>query len=404
MRFGEILQALARKRNFRLPPFQDPEPLAGLPYAEELSLKQEALRDFWKDHRLPGALGDVVAAPEPRGYRATSKRRASAPVSPRKGRASVRSVGGLTLGAPSLLDPPEHTAVYDFLLDALTRAGARAVAATLNYAIVRGRGDALAVILNVSRFDAPVVRGAKPLAAALQGAGLGVRSALLYLDPTESDYYLEARRPAKTLGEKHLFGPRWLEVSVGDARLRFPPTVFSQVNEAMLPALTGAAASGLGPLAGQALLDLYCGYGLFSVVLGRQAKAVTGIDHDGPAIEAARGNAEFFKVPARFIAGRIDGDLVRRVPTARGPEVALLDPPRQGTEAGVVEAVAARRPERVVHICCGADEIPREVAAWTASGYALERAQPLDLFAGTVGIETVLQLTPKRRNNRTEEV
>jgi len=72
----------------------------------------------------------------------------------------------------------------------------------------------------------------------------------------------------------------------------------------------------------------------------------------------------------------------------------LLDPPRQGTEPGVVEAIAARGPERVVHICCGIDEIPREVAAWSTAGYRLQRAVPLDLFAGTLGLETLLLLTP----------
>ncbi len=394
MKFGEILYASARKRALRLPPLQHPEPLAALAYSEEMALKQEALGVFWKEERLPGTPADIVASPEPRGYRSTSKRRAASAESRRR---------GLTLGVPSVLDPPEHNAAYDFLGETLAKVWARAVAATLNYAIVRGRGQALAVILNVRRFDAPVMRAAKPIATALLEAGLGVRSAFLYLDPSESDYYLEARRPDQVLSEKRLFGPRWLEIEVDGRRLRFPPTVFSQVNQSMLPVLTRTAAALLAPLSGRTLLDLYCGYGLFSVNVGREAKMVVGADHDGPAIEAARDNAHYFGLPARFMAGRIEGGFIaRRIPRAHEPEVAILDPPRQGTEAGVVAAVAARQPERVLHICCGVDEIPREVAAWTAGGYSLARAQPLDLFAGTAGVETLLQLAPKRRNNRTE--
>jgi tRNA/tmRNA/rRNA uracil-C5-methylase (TrmA/RlmC/RlmD family) len=49
---------------------------------------------------------------------------------------------------------------------------------------------------------------------------------------------------------------------------------------------------------------------------------------------------------------------------------------------------------RIVHICCGTDEIPREVEAWAKVGYRLRRAVPLDLFAGTINLETMLLFTP----------
>lgn len=269
------------------------------------------------------------------------------------------------------------------------------LAAALNYAIVRGETPALALVLNVSLFDAHVVRGAKQLVEALRNAPLGLGSAALYLDPTGSDYYLEAKRPAGVLSFKRLYGPEWLEVKVDGVKLRFPPVVFSQVNAAMLPTLVDTARTLLSPLDGRHILDLYCGYGLFALTLGRGAARVTGVDHDGPAIEAARQNAAHVRADARFVAARIGGEsLAERLPPARRtPEVVLLDPPRQGTEPGVVEALAARRPERVLHLCCGTDEIPREVAGWAAAGYRLERAVPLDLFAGTAGLETLLMLT-----------
>ena len=395
MTFADSLHAAADRRGLALPPAQHPEPLAALDYAEELGLKGEALTSFWKEQDLPGRPEAVVAAPAPRGYRTTTKRRAIV----RAGRLTLAFPGVARVAhgpAPSALDAPEHLAVYAFLLERLERPGVRALGTALNWAVVRGSAGSLAVILNVRVFDARVVRAGKLLAADLREAGLGVRAGFLYLDPTGSDYYLEARRPAQTLSFKRLFGPDWLQVEIEGVRLRFPPTVFSQVNGPMLGTMAAGAGGLLAPLAGHDLLDLYCGYGLFSLTVGREASRVVGVDLDGPAIEAARGNAEHLGCAdrVRFIAGRIDGSfLAERLRPPRGPEVVLLDPPRQGTGVDVAAAVAARRPERVVHVCCGTDEIPREVAAWSRAGYGVRRAVPFDMFAGTANLETLLLLT-----------
>ena len=390
VKFAEALRAAAQKRSLKLRPANHPESLAHLDYAEEVHLKNEALRAFWAHHRLPGTPRDVVPATQPRGYRTTSKRRAQL------------TRQGLALGfsgdfeaqpgsAASDLDAPEHLAVYGQLHEQLSRPASSAFAAALNYVIVRGSGKALAVILNTRAFDGALVRRGKQLGESLQKAGLGVRAAFLYLDPTESDYYLEARRPSGMLSWKRLFGPEFLEVGVNGRRLRFPPVVFSQVNEAMLPTLIATARELLGPLAGVAMLDLYCGYGLFSVCLGSEAAQTLGIDSEGPAIEAARENARHAKLPrARFLAGRVSGELIAtRLRPGERPEKQLLDPPRQGTTSEVIDALAKRRPELVVHVFCGTDDIPLEVERWRGSGYNLTRAAPLDLFPGSANLETL---------------
>jgi tRNA/tmRNA/rRNA uracil-C5-methylase (TrmA/RlmC/RlmD family) len=394
MTFAETVFRLAAERRIELPAAQHPEVLAALDYAAELELKRDALAFFWREHELPGRPEPVVAAPLPRGYRTTSKRRASH----EGGRLALRFPGAARRHSvsPSVLDPREHVAIFAFLVERLARPGARPLAVALNHAIVRGSSPALTLILNVRVFDAAVVRAAKHLGEALQQASLGVRAAFLYLDPSGSEYYLEARRPSGTLSFKRLFGPDWLEVEVGDVRLRFPPTVFSQVNGAMLPVMTATARELLAPLEGHVLLDLYCGYGLFALTLGRDAVEVLGVDVDGPAIAAARASSTYLRCAdrVRFVAGRIDAELIEsRVRTrACVPQLVLLDPPRQGTAPDVIAALAARQPSRVLHICCGTDEIPREVAAWSQVGFRLERAIPLDMFAGTAGLETLLLL------------
>jgi len=391
MAFVDVVRAVAGQRGVRLPSASHPEPLAHLEYAEEWRLKNEAVRAFWKQHGLAGELREVVAAPTPRGYRWTSKRRALAR---RAGLALAFSgdAGARPGVAASALDPPEHLALYAHLHLQLDRPVSAALVAQLNYIIVRGSAGSLCAILNLRAFDAAIVRRAKQIAESLQSAGLGVRAAFLYLDPTSSDYYLEARRPTGILVWKRLFGPDWLEVSVDGRRLRFPPVVFSQVNAAMLPVLTATARDLLRPLEGRLLLDLYCGYGLFSVSLGDQASRVMGID-------AARENARRTGLAgkARFRAGRITAALLASAGGSHGAQLALLDPPRQGTEPGVIHAIARRAPERALHVFCGTDEIPRGLEEWRRAGYRAASVVPLDLFPGTAALETLVLLAPHER-------
>lgn len=396
MTFADLLRQHADRRRVTLPPSQHPEPLVGLDYGLELDLKNAALGQLWREARLAGRPEPIVAAPVPRGYRTTTKRRA------------VRLRAGLRLGFPgivaadagvasSVLDSPSHLALFQELLVQLARPPLAPLVEVLNWVIVRGEGSALSLILNLRAFDAGIVRAAKRLGELLQASTVGPRALLLYLDPTDSEYYLEARRPAKTLAFKRIYGPETLDLVVDGVRLKYPAVSFSQVNGPMVPVLTATARALLAPTPENALLDLYCGYGLFSFTVGRDLAKVTSVDSDGPAIEAAKDNARALGRggAVRCVVGSIDEELVtERLRPADRPELLLLDPPRSGTGPGVVAALAAREPERVLHLCCGVDELPRELTAWGKQGMRLERVVPLDLFAGTANLEIFLLFTP----------
>jgi len=79
-----------------------------------------------------------------------------------------------------------------------------------------------------------------------------------------------------------------------------------------------------------------------------------------------------------------------------GRELVVLDPPRQGTPAGVIGLLARRRPAAVVHIFCGLEALPPALAEWESGGYRPATCVPLDMFAGTANLETLVLLTPRR--------
>ncbi len=373
-------------------------PLAVLDYPGELVVKQKALQRFWNQHALPGHPGPLVASPKPRQYRTTSKRKA-------------KLQGGilyLHFGErlpkfqkvpflPSPLEPAAHTAIYRFLQQRLSQPAFRLVAGHLNYLIIRGNYEKRAVIFNVDEVSGPLIHKLKILAKGLQGLPEEVNAAFVYPDPSHSKYYLESRRPTDILKFKKLFGPNQLSLTIGNTYL-FHPTSFSQVNESIILPMLKVVRKLLKPDAdSNRLLDLYCGYGLFSHYLAPDYKEIIGVDAEGPSIRAAAANSRHFKIGGRrrFLARHISAQaLDDLLPPALGAESILLDPPRQGPLAGVISALCRRRPQRAAHIFCGVDQIPASLKEWQGNGYRLKEIVPLDMFPGSANLEVVVLLTP----------
>lgn len=380
------------------------EPLAHLVYAEELKVKDEGFRRFWEQHRLQGQPESVLASPRPRGYRTTSKRKALlyGPTlylfmadKDARGRRRKRAF------TPSPLEPPEHERIYRFLQQKLSEPTYRLVASHLNYLIIRGGYDEQVMIFNVNLMNGPLVRKLKMLAAHLQKLAEPVSAAFIYFDPSRSDYYLESRRPADALHFKKLFGPDLLSVNHEDCRFRFHPTSFSQINESMVPQMLALAREMLAPGADEYLLDLYCGYGLFSHFLAPDFKQVLGIDAEGPSIRSAAANSRFNSRRGgrtKFLGKRIDGKFLEELLEASAPpESVLLDPPRQGPQAGVIATLCQNRPRNILHVFCGVDQIPASLKEWRAGGYQVRRVVPLDMFPGTANLEVMILLSSKNK-------
>ena len=180
------------------------ESLAMLDYKDELKVKNDALEEFWDVNRLAGNPQKVIASPMPRGYRTTSKRR----VSMRPGNLQFDR-------QESMLEPEEHNKIYDFLFEKLITPAYKPLAYALNWIIIRGTYQYRVVIFNIKKIDASVVRKLKLISEALQASPFHVTAAHAYVDTTESDYYLESKRPTEGLNFKQLYGPREMSLNLG---------------------------------------------------------------------------------------------------------------------------------------------------------------------------------------------
>ncbi len=371
--------------------FTGPEPLAKMKYSDELHAKGRAFSSYWNDITNSCSAEAIVPSPMPRKYRTTTKRRVH------------RSQRGILLSSdesartdkPSLLEPDSHSEIYIKLAEMLNNPVNKGIAKFLNFVILRGDYDSHVLIFNIKRINSDVVKGFTKVAERLKDLMPKLNGAYLFHDPEGSKYYLNSSSEVDGLRLKRLFGYKMLTLRAGGITYKYTPDGFSQVNLSICDSMLKTAESLLAHEGAGRLIDLYSGYGFFSCFLAPGYSDVTGIDFAESSIDSARENMKMLKLKTKwtFHAKRIDTRSLRdTLPEPGKPEYIILDPPRNGTAPGVIECVADRHPELVLHIFCGVETIPGEIALWRQSGYEPMKCVPLDMFPGTPDVEVMVLL------------
>ncbi|MGQ0837916.1 class I SAM-dependent RNA methyltransferase [Actinokineospora sp.] len=138
--------------------------------------------------------------------------------------------------------------------------------------------------------------------------------------------------------------------------------------------------------------DLYAGVGLFAAVLAGQVGpqgTVVAVESSHRAAEDGADNLSDLP-QVRVFAGRVEDVLAAADLPA--PGVVVLDPPRKGAGREVVDAIAARAPDRIVYVACDPAALARDVASFAGHGYALTRLRAFDTFPMTHHVECVALL------------
>ena len=142
---------------------------------------------------------------------------------------------------------------------------------------------------------------------------------------------------------------------------------------------------------GQRVLELYAGSGNYTRDLASLAR-VTAVEESAPACELGRENTRAVRQPVDWVAGSASS--VTQAMAARGErfDLVVVNPPRTGLEAGVVESVARLRPARLVYVSCDPMTLARDLRALAGQGLKPRRALPLDLMPQTSHVELVASL------------
>jgi len=188
-------------------------------------------------------------------------------------------------------------------------------------------------------------------------------------------------------------GQAWIREEAAGRTWKLDATAFWQVHPGAPDILVDVVRRGLRPRAGEHLIDLYSGAGLFAGALSADVGAdgqVDAVESDEVAVRSAR--RSLHDCPTV----RLHHDRVDRWLSTRGPapcDLIVLDPPRSGAGRDVMTALLAMNPRAVAYVACDPASLARDIATAKESGWFVESLGCWDLFPMTHHVECVAVLT-----------
>ena len=189
---------------------------------------------------------------------------------------------------------------------------------------------------------------------------------------------------------KILYGQDYFYETLLGLKFRISTFSFFQPNSLAAEVLYNIVREYIQNTSGMEVFDLYSGTGTIAQLLAPVAKEVIGVEIVEDAVKAARENAKLNGLDnCRFIAGdvlKVLDDLTEK------PDVIVLDPPRDGIHPKALPKILSYGVNRIVYVSCKATSLARDLEAFLAAGYRLEKACCVDQFSETVWTEAVALL------------
>lgn len=189
-------------------------------------------------------------------------------------------------------------------------------------------------------------------------------------------------------------GEAWVTEEAAQRSWRLDATAFWQVHPGAPDALVDSVRRGLEPRAGEHVVDLYSGAGLFAGALvpdvgpGGRIDAVEA--HDA-AVRSAR--RSLHDCPTVVLHQAEAGRWLRDRTVTRC-DLVVLDPPRSGAGRRVMSGVLALGARAIAYVACDPAALARDIATAKDSGWELRSLECWDLFPMTHHVECVAVLCP----------
>lgn len=198
------------------------------------------------------------------------------------------------------------------------------------------------------------------------------------------------------------FGKPYIEEEMEGLRFRVGPKSFYQTNSRQAYELYKVARHFAGLSGNELVYDLYTGTGTIANFVSPKARKVIGIEYVEDAVADARVNSAVNGIEnTEFYAGDMKDVLTDDFIVEHGrPDVMIVDPPRAGMHADVVDTILRAEPSVLVYVSCNPATQARDLALLDCK-YGVEAVQPVDMFPHTQHVENVVRLV-RRDKTQTE--
>jgi 23S rRNA (uracil1939-C5)-methyltransferase len=187
-------------------------------------------------------------------------------------------------------------------------------------------------------------------------------------------------------------GRAYLHERLAGLTFQIRPDTFFQVHTEQAEALLQMILAELNLQGHEKVVDAYSGIGTLTLPIAQQVEQVIGLEVQPEAVEQAELNAELNHLNnVTFVVGSVEAMLPQ---LDFQPDIVLLDPPRKGCEAEVIETLRLMQPDLIVYVSCNPATLARDLKRLCADGlYQLTRVQPADFFPQTAHVECVAFLS-----------
>lgn len=192
-----------------------------------------------------------------------------------------------------------------------------------------------------------------------------------------------------------IWGKDYITDYIGEIKYQISPLSFYQVNPQQTEKLYRKALEYADLQGNERVWDLYCGIGTISLFLAQKAGKVCGVEIVPEAIEDARMNAGINGIRnVEFFVGKAEEILPKQyAKTGEYADVIVVDPPRKGCDAVVIDTMIQMAPKRIVYVSCDPATLARDVKMLAAAGYEVERVCAVDQFSHGGHVECVVLMS-----------
>jgi 23S rRNA (uracil1939-C5)-methyltransferase len=166
------------------------------------------------------------------------------------------------------------------------------------------------------------------------------------------------------------------------------PSVFAQANSIINEQLIKTLIKWADLKKNENVMDLYCGYGNFSLNIARKVKQVLSIDNNKKAIKFAIKNAKLNSIRNCIFEDWDVNKYLQRHKPKENQDLVILDPPRTGAKE-IIKSIISINPKKILYVSCNPTTLARDLKDLIKAGYNLKKIQPFDMFPQTFHIESL---------------